>query len=512
MEFSGLLSVIVFLPLAGALAIVLLLKSDSSIRWFAGATSFAGLLLSLYIFTSYDTGLGGVQLVDRLSGWVPAIAGDKFAVEYYMGIDGLSAPLVLLTGILGFVAVVASWHIRNRVKEYFAWILVLQTGVLGVFTSLDFLMFFLFWELELIPMYFLIAIWGSDPKGKREYSAMKFLIFTISGSAFMLIGILVLFFSTGTLDMIALPSAIANAKLILPVGVVFAALFIGFAVKLPLWPLHTWLPDAHTDAPTAGSVLLAGVLLKMGGYGLIRVCMTMFPEVISEVAWMLAVAGVINIVYGGIVVFQQTDLKRLVAFSSVSHMGFVVLGLASVAGVSGVISPLGATGASMQMFTHGTITGLLFLLVGFVYDRTHTRHIPDLGGLAVRMPFTAVALLIAAFASLGLPGTSGFVSEILIFLGTFEVWTYMTIIGASGVVLAAGYMLWTMQRVMFGPLDQRWIEIRDVSRTQYIPIIILVFTIIAIGIYPSVISDVFSVGINDSFERMVDAYPRLTIR
>ena len=284
------------------------------------------------------------------------------------------------------------------------WLLALQTGVMGVFISLDFLMFFLFWELELIPMFFLISIWGSEPKNKREYSAMKFLIFTVLGSAFMLVGILVLFFSTGTLDMLALPDAIQSSRLLLPVGVVFALLFIGFAVKLPLWPFHTWLPDAHTDAPTAGSVMLAGVLLKMGAYGMIRVSVSMFPDVIVDIAWLLATAAVINIIYGAIVVLRQTDLKRLIAFSSVSHMGFVVLGIASVAGVAGTISPLGLTGAAMQMFTHGTITGLLFLVVGFVYDKAHTRYIPDLGGLAKRMPFLAGALLIAGFASLGLPG------------------------------------------------------------------------------------------------------------
>ncbi len=502
------LSAVVFVPLAGAVVIALLLRNDRQIRVFAAAVALVDFALAIAAFVAYDKNVGGVQLVDRISNWIPGLGDDGFAVQYLLGIDGLSAPLVLLTGLLGLVAALASWHIQRRVREYFIWLLALQTGVMGVFTSLDFLLFFLFWELELIPMFFLIAIWGSDPKSKREYSAMKFLIFTILGSAFMLVGILALFFSTGTFDMTALPDAIRGANLLLPAGVVFALLFVGFAVKLPLWPLHTWLPDAHTDAPTAGSVLLAGVLLKMGGYGMFRVSVSMFPGVAADAAWLLAAAGVINVLYGAIVVMRQTDLKRLIAFSSISHMGFVMIGLASVVGVGGVVSPLGLTGAAMQMFTHGTITGLLFLLVGFLYDKAHTRYIPDLGGLAKRMPFLAVALLVGGLASLGLPGTSGFVAELLIFLGAFEAWSWATGLAAFGVVLAAGYILWTIQRVMFGPIKERFADITDVSGMQYVPIALLIIAIIVVGVYPSLISDVFASGVEpiaQSLERVAQA-------
>ena len=508
MEFTGLLSAIVFLPIAGAIVIALFLRNYTQARIFAAAIAVVDFALAIIAFAIYDIGAGGIQLVDRFSNWIPGLGDDGFAVQYLLGIDGLSAPLVLLTGLLGLVAVLASWHIQLRVREYFIWLLALQTGVMGVFTSLDFLLFFLFWELELIPMFFLIAIWGSDPKSKREYSAMKFLIFTILGSAFMLVGILVLFFSTGTFDMTKLPDSIQTTSLLLPNVVVFALLFIGFAVKLPLWPLHTWLPDAHTDAPTAGSVILAGVLLKMGGYGMFRVSVSMFPEVAQEAAWIFAAAGVINVIYGAIVVMRQTDLKRLIAFSSVSHMGFVMIGLASVVGVGGTVSPLGLTGAAMQMFTHGTITGLLFLLVGMVYDKAHTRYIPDLGGLAKRMPFLAVALLVAGLASLGLPGTSGFVAEILIFLGAFKPMAIPTAIAAFGVVLAAGYILWTIQRVMFGPIKERFADITDVSGIQLVPIALLVFAIIAVGIFPTIISDVFSSGVDpiaQSLEQVAQA-------
>ena len=393
------LTATVFLPLAGAILIAVLGRGDRKVKIFAASIAVADLALAIVVFSLYDTrpGAEAVQLVDRVSDWIPVSA---FEVQYFLGVDGLSAPLVLLTGLLGAVAVFASWGVKHRVREYFVWLLVLQTGVMGVFTALDFLLFFLLWELELVPMFFLISIWGT---GRKEYSAMKFLIFTIMGSAFMLVGILALFFSTGTFDMTQLPAAIQASTLVIPIGLIFALLFVGFAVKLPVWPLHTWLPDAHTDAPTAGSVMLAGVLIKMGGYGIIRVCASMFPDVMSDAAWLMALAGVVNILYGAVVTVRQTDLKRLVAFSSISHMGFVLLGISSVVGVAGHVSSVGLAGASLQMFTHGTITGLLFLLVGFIYEKVHTRYIPDLGGLASRMPFLAVALLIAGLASLACP-------------------------------------------------------------------------------------------------------------
>ena len=363
---------------------------------------------------------------------------------------------------------------------------------MGVFTALDFLLFFLFWEIELIPMYFLIAVWGS---GRKEYSAMKFLIFTFLGSAFMLVGILALFFSTGTFDMTALPGEIAGGDLLAPASVIFALLFVAFAVKLPVWPVHTWLPDAHTDAPTAVSVMLAGVLLKMGGYGMIRVSGGMFPEVIVDAAWILATLGVVNVIYGAVVTLRQTDLKRLVAFSSISHMGYVLIGISSVAGVAGAVSTTGLTGAAMQMFTHGTITGLLFLLVGLVYEKAHTRHIPDLGGIASRMPVLAALFLLAGLASLGLPGTSGFVSEVLIFLGTFEVWAWATAIGAFGIVITAGYILWAVQRSFFGPANDRFADIGDATKLEMLPAAVLVIAIVGVGVYPSIVSDFFEAGV-----------------
>ena len=485
-EFSGLLTLAIFLPIVGAILIALFLNGKNA-RTLALITTLAELALTSYIFLLYDKEKGGYQLVDKFEGWIPF---DTFRVDYFLGIDGLSAPLVLLTGILGIVAVFASWSVSVRMKEHFMWLLVLQGAVIGVFTSLDFFLFFLFWELELIPMFFLISIWGT---GRKEYSAMKFIIFTILGSAFLLIGILSLYFSTNTFDMTLLPDKIAGANLIMPASVLFFLTIIGFAIKLPVFPFHTWLPDAHTDAPTAASVMLAGVLLKMGGYGMFRVSASMFPEQIVDYSWLLATLGLINILYGAAITIRQTDLKRLIAYSSVSHMGFVLLGIAAAKGGT---AELGMNGAALQMFTHGTITGLLFLTVGFIYEKAHTRYIPDLGGLANRMPFLAAGLLVAGLASLGLPGTSGFVAEITIFMGSFPAWHWLAALAAIGVVLTAGYILWMIQRVMFGPQLLRHNNLSDASIPEMIPVAILVASILVVGIYPAVISDVFNTGLD----------------
>ena len=488
-----LLTATVFLPLAGA-AVVLLLLGDNArrVRLFAAAVGVADFLLALLVFMRYDRDAGGFQLADRLASWIP-----QLDIQYHLAVDGLSAPLVLLTGLLGLAAIYSSWSVATRHREYFAWLLTLQTAVMGVFMAQDFVLFFIFWELELIPMFFLISIWGS---GRKEYSAMKFLLFTFTGSAFMFVGLLAVYFSTGTFDMTQLVN-MDLSNLLLPSQLVFALFFIAFAVKLPIWPVHTWLPDAHTDAPTAVSVMLAGVLLKMGGYGLIRINVSMFPDVAASAATALAVLAVISILYGALVTFRQTDLKRLVANSSISHMGFVLLGVSSVGAASGHLGSVGLTGAAMQMFSHGVVTGLLFVMVGVVYDKAHTRHIPDLGGLAGRMPFAAVAFLIAGLASLGLPATSGFAAEIMVFLGTFPAHGVLTGIATVGVLLAAGYVLWTLQRSLFGPPRERWAHLTDVSVVEAVAPALLMAAILAVGVYPALLSDVFTTGINDLLPR-----------
>ena len=488
-----LLTATVFLPLAGA-AVVLLLLGDNArrVRLFAAAVGIVDFVLALAVFLQYDRDAGGFQLTDKLASWIP-----QLDIQYHLAVDGLSAPLVLLTGLLGLAAIYSSWSIDKRHREYFAWLLTLQAAVMGVFTAQDFVLFFIFWELELIPMFFLISIWGS---GRKEHSAMKFLLFTFTGSAFMLVGLLAVYFSTGTFDMTRLVG-MDLSDLLLPSQLVFALFFIAFAVKLPIFPVHTWLPDAHTDAPTAVSVMLAGVLLKMGGYGLIRINVSMFPDVAASAATALAVLAVISILYGAMVTFRQSDLKRLVANSSISHMGFVLLGISSVGATAEHLSPVGLTGAAMQLFSHGVVTGLLFVMVGVVYDKTHTRHIPDLGGLAGKMPFAAVAFLVAGLASLGLPATSGFAAEIMVFLGTFPAHGVLTGLATVGVLMAAGYVLWTLQRSFFGPRRERWDHLGDVTYVEKVAPVLLMVAIMAVGLYPALLSDVFATGINEVLPR-----------
>ena len=490
-----LLTIAVFLPVAGALVILALLRGNQAIRVFALLVALADLALCLLAFGLFDRSEGAArfQLVERLD-WIP---GETFQAGYLMGVDGLSAPMVALTGILGLCAVFASWRIEDRVKEHYIWLLVLQTSVMGVFTSLDLLLFFLFWELELIPMYMLISIWGA---GRKEYSAMKFLIFTLLGSAFMLVGIAAVFLTpeVGTFDMIRLSSAetmLGAANALLPLQALFWLFFIAFAIKLPTWPLHTWLPDAHTDAPTAASVMLAGVLLKMGGYGLLRVNVGMFPNQAEQYAWILVALGVISVLYGGVVTIRQTDLKRLIAYSSVSHMGLVMIGIGSIGISQGALSATGLNGAAMQLFTHGTITGLLFLATGLLYDKAHTRYIPDLGGLAGRMPIVATAFLIAGLASLGLPGLSGFVSEVLVFLGAFRAYPWPTALAVLGIVLAAGYILWMMERAFFGRRRERFADLPDATLVETVPLAILIIAIVGIGVYPALLTEVFEIGL-----------------
>jgi NADH-quinone oxidoreductase subunit M len=480
------LSVIIFLPALGAVIIAFIPGlSNRAIRWLAAVLTFIPLALSVYLFAIFDRSSGAIQFEEKLS-WIPAINA-----HYHLGVDGISLPLVILMALLGFLVVLISWKIDLRPKEYFAWLLLLETSILGVFCSLDLLLFFLFWEIEVIPMYFLISIWGT---GRKEYSAVKYVIYTLFGSAFMLAGILSLYFATGSLSMVDIAQGgMAMVQSVIPVAGIFWLLLIGFAVKLPVFPLHTWLPDAHTDAPTAVSVVLAGALLKMGGYGMIRVCVSIFPQVAREFALILIILAVVNVLYGAAITLRQTDLKRMIAYSSVSHMGYVLLGIFALGQVSLV-------GATMQMFSHGIITGLLFAMAGLVMHNSKERDLRKLGGLARQMPVIAVVFSVAGVASLGLPTTSGFAAEFLVFVGSFtsaavvgiKLWT---ILGVLGIVITAGYILWMLQRVFYGPPLDKFNKVKDADILERVYMFVFVVVIMGVGIYPAILTDVIKAGV-----------------
>jgi NADH-quinone oxidoreductase subunit M len=483
------LSTIIFLPVVGAILIAFIPGlSARLVKRIAAVFTFASLALSLYIFANFDRSLGAagaIQFEEKLS-WIPAINA-----HYHLGVDGLSLPLVILMALLGFLVVLISWKIDLRPREYFAWLLLLETSILGVFCSLDLLLFFLFWEIEVIPMYFLISIWGT---GRREYSAIKYVVYTLFGSALMLAGILSLYFATGSLDMVEIAQGgLAMIQSVMPAAAIFFLLLIGFAVKLPVFPLHTWLPDAHTDAPTAVSVVLAGALLKMGGYGMIRLCVTIFPEVAKTYAPLLVTLAVVNVLYGAAVTLRQTDLKRLIAYSSISHMGYVLLGIFALGQVSLV-------GATLQMFSHGVITGLLFAMAGLVMHNAEERDLRKLGGLARQMPIIAVIFSVAGLASLGLPTTSGFAAEFLVFVGSYSstvvsgIQVY-TILGVLGIVITAGYILWMLQRVFYGQPLEQFNRVKDADILERVYIFTFVAVIMLVGIYPAILTDVIKTGI-----------------
>lgn len=477
------LTVLVFLPaVAAGLILLLPQKQESLARWIALAASLAVLALSVWMFFDFEQGHHGFQYVVRKE-WVD---NGSFNLQYFLGVDGLSMPLVVLTTALTTASVLVSFGITMRPRAYYACLMVLSTSVLGVFVSLDFMLFFLFWELELFPMFLLISVWGS---GRKEYSATKFVLYTVFGSAFMLVSILVLAFSAGTFDIEVLGQSDFHNTLI-PLGWVFLFLFIGFGVKLPIVPLHTWLPDAHSDAPTAVSVMLAGVLLKMGGYGILRMCVTIMPGLADDYSIWFVIIGAVSILYGAFITLRQTDLKRLVAYSSVSHMGIVMLGI-------GALGTTGLMGAAYQMLAHGVITGLLFVMVGLMYDRTHTREIARLGGLARQMPLIATGMVFAGFGSLGLPALGGFIAEVTVFLGTFQRYEWAVLMSIFGVVLSAGYILWTMQRVVFGPVRHEWDSLTDQNHWwEHSVVAGLAALVVLLGVYPALVMDMMEPAIN----------------
>jgi NADH-quinone oxidoreductase subunit M len=470
-----LLSLILFTPLVGAILLLFMNRRNANgIRWIANIVTAIGFLVSVPLWFWYNAQNPEYQFVERLP-WIPSIGAD-----YFLGVDGFSVLLILLTTLMGFIACLSSWDaITERVKEYYVFLLVLQTGMLGAFMALDFLLFFLFWEVMLVPMYFLIGIWGS---ANRLYSAIKFFLYTLAGSVVMLLGILAVYFAYYTATGVYTFDITRYQAHSFPVNLqwwVFLAFFLGFAIKVPMFPFHTWLPDAHTDAPTAGSVILAAVLLKMGTYGFIRFSLPILPDATRAFVPMMVTLSIIGIIYGALVAMAQRDWKRLVAYSSVSHMAMVMLGMFA-------LNPVGITGSIVQQLNHGISTGALFLLVGIVYERRHTREISEYGGLSKVMPVYAAIFLVMTMSSIGLPALNGFIGELLILQGVFAVSLTWAAVAGAGIVLGAAYMLWLYQRTMFGkienPKNEQLPDLNWREFATFAPLIALAFWI---GLYPA---------------------------
>ena len=490
-----LLSLIMFTPLVGAV-LLLFVSKPNTIRWIANGFAMLGFLVSLPLWFWLDTTSPDWQFVERHD-WIPSIGA-----EYFLGVDGFSTLLILRATLIGAIAVLSSWTaITERVKEYYVFLLVLQTGMIGAFVALDFLLFFVFWEVMLVPMYFLIGIWGSS---NRLYSAIKFFLFTLVGSVIMLLGILAVYFYNYDVTGVYTFDITRFHELNMPFEYqwwVFLAFFLGFAVKVPMFPFHTWLPDAHTDAPTAGSVILAAVLLKMGTYGFIRFSLPILPEATTWfVPWVVGLS-IVGIIYGALVAMAQSDWKRLVAYSSVSHMGLVTLGIFA-------LTPVGITGSILQQINHGISTGALFLIVGIVYERRHTREISEYGGLSKVMPAFAVVFAVMMLSSIGLPTLNGFIGEVLILQGIFVVNTWWAAAAASGIVLGAAYMLWLYQRTMFGTVDNPKNEnLPDLNLREWATFTPLLILAVWIGLYPKPFLDRLETSVDRVMTRVSSVYP-----
>ncbi len=495
--FEGVLSSLIFIPLAGAVAVLLLPKNNFNlIRWTSAIFSFVPMIISFFLTYDYYFAYSASANMAYVEGpltWIPTLN-----IQYYLGVDGISVPMLFLTGLLSFISIIASFNITIRLKEYFAFFLLLEASMIGVFCALDLFLFYVFWEIMLVPMYFLIGVWGGP---RKEYAAIKFFLYTLFGSIFMLVAILILYFTSDphTLNILEL---IQNA----PTGVThtmqmvcFVFFFIAFAIKVPVWPFHTWLPDAHVEAPTAVSVILAGVLLKMGTYGMLRVSWPMFPEAIRYFSIPIAILGLIAIIYGALVSMAQKDLKKLVAYSSVSHMGYCMLALGAYSSVTAM------TGCMFQMVSHGLITGALFLMVGVLYDRAHTREIAAFGGLGVKVPVYTGLMVLFSMAALGLPSMSGFVSEFMIFIGSFGQpgFKIITALAVLGVVLTAGYMLRMVQRIFLGEFDSgKWGGLTEMNVREILMVAPLAILTIVIGVYPSPLSNMMKATLENVINLM----------
>lgn len=476
------LSSLIFFPVLGMIAVMFLPKErHRAIRWTALASSLPPLLLSAWLTVDYFmnfASLGSMAYLEGPLSWIPSLG-----INYYLGADGISIPMLFLTGLLSTISLLASFGIKERLKEYFAFFLLLEAGMMGIFVALDFFLFYLFWEITLVPVFFLIGIWGGR---RKEYAAIKFFLYSLFGSIFMLVAILIMYFTSEphSLNMITLLDHGPTMPHTLQM-VCFIFFFIAFAIKVPVWPFHTWLSDAHVEAPTAVSVILAGVLLKIGTYAMLRISWPMFPDALRTLSFWIALLGVIAIIYGALVTMAQKDLKKLVAYSSVSHMGYCMLALGAFSSVTAI------AGCMFQMLSHGLITSALFLLVGVLYDRTQTGEIAAFGGLGSRLPIYSGIMIFFSMAALGLPGLSGFISQFMIFIGAFGAANKLLVgISVLGVLLAAVYMLRMVQRVFLGEFNlQRWGGLTEINARELVTVVPLMLLTLLIGVYPKPLSD-----------------------
>ena len=483
------LSLLIFVPIAGALALMFIPRASEGLAKTAALLiSLLTLALSIPLYTDFDKTSAGFQFTEHRA-WI-----ETFNINYALGLDGISVLFVLLSTLVTVLCVMVSWNsITNRVKEFYVSVLLVEGAMIGVFCAMDFFLFYIFWEAMLIPMFLLIGVWGGP---NRVYAAIKFFLFTLVGSLLMLVGIIYLYFISGnSFDIVQLSSLSYPFKVQFWL---FWAFFAAFAVKVPMFPVHTWLPDAHTEAPTAGSVILAAVLIKMGAYGFLRFSLPMFPDAAVALRPAMLALSVIAIIYGGVVCLAQTDLKRLIAYSSVSHMGFVTLGIFA-------LNTQGLEGGILQMINHGIVTGALFLSIGIIYDQTHTRKIADYGGAASVVPVYAAFFLIFTLASIGLPGTNGFVGEFLILIGGFKAKKLAGVLAATGIIIGAGYMLWLYQRVFFMQTAPKMEGLKDLSARELATLIPMVVLVFWIGVYPNALLSFMHVSVSGLTQKLMIA-------